>query len=972
MDFVKSPEDMLRFWGVIDYVPHLTLKERSKFSGKLIDSDGKPLSGKTLDDVFAGKMDQRKRRAITGTMAEINDAVGGNFGIDVMELHSRYMSAAKAISGQEFMFSLISGGVLKIIGPKSVYDNMLEHLADKYKLFSIDIDNVLPEVLSSVVRAKASKAELALLDEAMAKVGVLAEVVPGAQRASDLGYVPIFSKAVPELSNDLIINGSKSDWAKEGLVPESILEKFASIANYPKERRADAFAKFIRESPAIRNSDEIISVVASIKAKNFADGVELFNPVLRQSSIVSEELAKRMKLLKIKGKSVDEISSALTKMRPKIEEDAWNTIALEMNKMMVVQGMPNRVKNGDALKDFYAQGQEVWKLYIPGAVKQSMDNLFIESEFAKNLGVKGLKDFNNFWKVRVTIVAIAFHTRNFVSNQFSQILDTGFATFNPTIAVDAGRLSTLSHVYDRYGSISAARKVMSMKRGGAETSSQFFIRKQKLKILNSLDTKNASYDLGDGIGRTADEAIYILRERGVVAGGMQQYIDIENFESGLADLYASAGYVGRITSTIKSLKKSDKAYKRAAGKTLNASKALLQNLEDGLIVGSPMIMTGMSVPIGIPKGIGSTIGRSIENQARISSFIANVNKTRSFDTAAAHVNKFLFNYSDLTQVQKSWMRLLIPFFTWTQKNVLLQIEMMQKNPAFYANFSRLLVHQGPEIVERYNSETLGIPYVPKYGSSKQALALRDEHARNYVSFPVPGQPGHYVEGLGLPQEAFFEQVEMIHQLKGFFKDERFDKKKQHLRMLGQTHYILKTIYEVALEKRSTFMDMPISEMTHGRQALEQINLVRSVPIVGNTMAEALLEKAGVYVSQPFNTKKGMLMDDVLINGTVNYALNSHPWSRVLKDASAVSMLYNMTYLDRMPANMRGKYSSLEYEPLPDVWKFLDAMGGVRIIADNPEARKARQDYDIKQRYKEAFKRVGITDSFPIETIKEQK
>ena len=213
---------------------------------------------------------------------------------------------------------------------------------------------------------------------------------------------------------------------------------------------------------------------------------------------------------------------------------------------------------------------------------------------------------------------------------------------------------------------------------------------------------------------------------------------------------------------------------------------------------------------------------------------------------------------------------------------------------------------------------------------------------------------------------------MIHQLKGFFKDERFDKKKQHLRMLGQTHYILKTIYEVALEKRSTFMDMPISEMTHGRQALEQINLVRSVPIVGNTMAEALLEKAGVYVSQPFNTKKGMLMDDVLINGTANYALNSHPWSRVLKDASAVSMLYNMTYLDRMPANMRGKYSSLEYEPLPDVWKFLDAMGGVRIIADNPEARKARQDYDIKQRYKEAFKRVGITDSFPIETIKEQK
>jgi len=77
-------------------------------------------------------------------------------------------------------------------------------------------------------------------------------------------------------------------------------------------------------------------------------------------------------------------------------------------------------------------------------------------------------------------------------------------------------------------------------------------------------------------------------------------------------------------------------------------------------------------------------------------------------------------------------------------------------------------------------------------------------------------------------------------------------------------------------------------------------------------------------------------------------------------------------LDRLPANMRLQYSTSDYEPIPDGLKIADAMGAIRIIADNPEARRARVNYELKQRYQEALRRAGITGSFEIETTKEQK
>jgi hypothetical protein len=55
----------------------------------------------------------------------------------------------------------------------------------------------------------------------------------------------------------------------------------------------------------------------------------------------------------------------------------------------------------------------------------------------------------------------------------------------------------------------------------------------------------------------------------------------------------------------------------------------------------------------------------------------------SFDEAADSVNKFLFDYSDLTAFEANVMKRIIPYYTWLRKNAALQMEMLLEHPEKY-------------------------------------------------------------------------------------------------------------------------------------------------------------------------------------------------------------------------------------------------------------------------------------------------
>jgi len=123
-------------------------------------------------------------------------------------------------------------------------------------------------------------------------------------------------------------------------------------------------------------------------------------------------------------------------------------------------------------------------------------------------------------------------------------------------------------------------------------------------------------------------------------------------------------------------------------------------------------------------GKGMEVGTVIENNARLAHFMDKLGRGLSPDDAAQSVKKYLFDYSDLTAFEKQVMKRVMPFYTWTRKNVPLQLEMLWKKPQKFAvttpalrnrenaDLLRLKLAQ-PSLYERFPIE---------FGRTKEAVA----------------------------------------------------------------------------------------------------------------------------------------------------------------------------------------------------------------------------------------------------------
>ena len=75
----------------------------------------------------------------------------------------------------------------------------------------------------------------------------------------------------------------------------------------------------------------------------------------------------------------------------------------------------------------------------------------------------------------------------------------------------------------------------------------------------------------------------------------------------------------------------------------------------------------------------------VERQLRGTLAFDQALKGANSDEVLASVYKFHFNYDDLSSFERGTAKRIMPFYTWTRKNVPLQIEMMFAKPQYYAN-----------------------------------------------------------------------------------------------------------------------------------------------------------------------------------------------------------------------------------------------------------------------------------------------
>jgi hypothetical protein len=124
-----------------------------------------------------------------------------------------------------------------------------------------------------------------------------------------------------------------------------------------------------------------------------------------------------------------------------------------------------------------------------------------------------------------------------------------------------------------------------------------------------------------------------------------------------------------------------------------------------------------------PFRMGEDVGQLIENGDRAQLFIKSLQRGMSPEQAARRVNKFLFDYQDISKIEAQFVRrFLFPFWTWTRKNLALQGKLLLNRPGMFitpAKFSRGL---SEERDAKYKSD-IERELLPKYLNDVTAVRL---------------------------------------------------------------------------------------------------------------------------------------------------------------------------------------------------------------------------------------------------------
>jgi hypothetical protein len=138
-----------------------------------------------------------------------------------------------------------------------------------------------------------------------------------------------------------------------------------------------------------------------------------------------------------------------------------------------------------------------------------------------------------------------------------------------------------------------------------------------------------------------------------------------------------------------------------------------------------------------PLVLGRTAGTKIEDAVRLANYLGNLRRGMASDAAGRLTKAIHFDYGDLTPFERNVMKSLIPFYTFTRKNLPEQL--------------RLLTQQPGKIVPslRAVGNASGRGWVPEYLASGAAIPVGEEQ----------GGTQRYLAKLGLPFEEALERLQ---------------------------------------------------------------------------------------------------------------------------------------------------------------------------------------------------------------------
>ena len=956
-DFIKSPTDMMKIFGVMEHVPHLKYNKatdvKAHVSGKFSQEETKITGGTDALLSQSLSMDSAKFRSLTGTIDEINELVRykgdqWEFTVDPNLLHSRLMQNSKGIASKEMLLTFLRTGVARVFpsfeeARGAGFVPLLER-----SVSGLDKEVLLFGSAEQLINAAGGKQDPVPFLDMLQRLGQERSAIEQLKDGGKLKDGPLISWAqeykefanASHVEQSVGIIRSVQAKAKSG-IPE--LEKFlidGEVLDVQKRFQQIGDAK--HEAYIQKKQDSLDKLTAKIQ-KNNENG--------RTTSTRDNSRFESLKL------EVDDASDVYAVQEARVRNTAWKDVSKEINELLSdinkgeypeLKGLKDvlidhqRYRTGmepvtaNDLKAFFNPTDPIARVYIPESVQESL-RMMTSLTFVGQKGTVANKIFNkirfwnNFWKTRMTIISAMFTARNMTGNTVTNILDVGVGgALNPATNIKAGKLAVLVEYYSKYGSLEKATDALMLPRKVGESRKDHFLRKVKGKELKYFwKGMGSTLDLGDGRLRTWDEALDLMQREGVMSGSANYRLDYESRAEELLDAQHRLSM-----AEVEGLKR------RKAAKV--ASK-----LEDATIIAVSAAATG-GVPIAMTKNFGEVLARRAENQGRAVNFIANLKRGGTVDDAVANVNKFLLDYNDLTPRQKDYMRVLNPFFTWNFKNFNLTVDMMTKNPLFFSTMNRAFYHTLPMVSAIIEEEkNTGTGNAGQYDFVRKKITDEVKYYPDYKMYRIrldstflPGElpEGYDIEGLGLPVESWAEYMQVIEDL---LKDPKVGatNKDRIEGVMARTHWILRAFY-VYFENRDPFYreDLSDPKMRDATDVANAVHTLRQFPLL-TPLTNAFMESAGITTVTYDNGTNYFFDEQSTAFQLLKYTPN--PIARILREGAPIQDFSNRSLM-----TPEGRYDSNSTpERVSMTWRLLNSFFGFKL------KQQASSDY-LNQKHEE--------------------
>ena len=140
-----------------------------------------------------------------------------------------------------------------------------------------------------------------------------------------------------------------------------------------------------------------------------------------------------------------------------------------------------------------------------------------------------------------------------------------------------------------------------------------------------------------------------------------------------------------------------------------------------------------------------TVNSWVEDVVRLGVGMDTLRYGGSVDDALARIAKSQFDYDELTQFERKWMKSIFPFYTWTRKNVPYQLQQIMKHPSKYnkllsAKRNLELGTESEGVVPDYFLEPFGVrlPFAAKGGTVYTAPDIPFQDLGRYDPFQRGG------------------------------------------------------------------------------------------------------------------------------------------------------------------------------------------------------------------------------------------